>query len=185
MAAGIDVKQRLTDGNSIFKRSVDPSVLSRLARKQEPFVAILTCSDSRVSPFKIFNLSLGDAFVVRVAGNSCSDPSVIGSLEYAVDHLHVRGLMVLGHTDCGAVRAVLDGHVTENLKKVARDIERAQSKTSIDNANDANAISESNVRLQIRILADSSRIIGAAVSEGKLALFGAMYDLGTGQVRFI
>jgi carbonic anhydrase len=185
MNATMDQKQRLVDGNSLFKKTVDPVLLDRLAKKQEPFVAILTCSDSRVSPVKIFNLSLGDAFVVRVAGNCASDPSVLGSLEYAVEHLHVGALLVLGHTGCGAVRAVIDGSGNENLRSVVRDIERARTKVSMDQINNQNAIAESNVRLQLRLIDDNSRIIHDAVSDGKLALYGAMYDMETGLVRFV
>ncbi len=185
MNATMDQRQRLVDGNSLFKKSVDPTLLARLAKKQEPFVAILTCSDSRVSPIKIFNLSLGDAFVVRVAGNSASDPSVLGSLEYAVEHLHVGSLLVLGHTGCGAVRAVIDESANENLRPVLRDIERARAKVTMDQVNNQNAIAESNVRLQIRLIEDNSRIIHDAVSDGKLALYGAMYDMETGLVRFV
>jgi carbonic anhydrase len=185
MNATMDQKQRLVDGNSLFKKTVDPVLLARLAKKQEPFVAILTCSDSRVSPIKIFNLSLGDAFVVRVAGNSASDPSVLGSLEYAVEHLHVGLLLVLGHTGCGAVKAVIDGSGNENLRPVMRDIERARAKVPMDQINNQNAIAEGNVRLQLRLIEDNSRIIHDAVSDGKLALCGAMYDLETGLVRFV
>ena len=185
MNATMDHRQRLVDGNSLFKKAVDPALLRRLAKRQEPFVAILSCSDSRVSPVKIFNLSLGDAFVVRVAGNSAADPSVLGSLEYAVDHLHVSALLVLGHTCCGAVKAVIEASGFENLGSVMRDIENARVRVSIGQTNDENAIAESNVRLQLRMIEDNSRVVHDAVADGKLTMYGAMYDLATGNVRFI
>ena len=175
----------MTDGNIMFRKSVDPSLLARLFRKQDPFVAILTCSDSRVSPEKVFSLSLGDAFVVRVAGNSASDPAVLGSLEYAVAHLGVKAIVVVGHTDCGAVKAAIDGEDPMNLSRVMRDIERARSKTPVDMANNPDAVAESNVRLQLRMLEDSSKVIMDAVSSDRLALVGAMLDLTTGTVRFV
>ncbi len=140
MDATMDGKKRLIDGNAMFRKSIDPGLLARLSKKQEPFVAILTCSDSRVSPVKIFNLSLGEAFVVRVAGNSASDQSALGSLEYAVDHLHVKYLLVLGHTGCGAVRAMVEGEFLPNLRPVMKDLERARFKTPTEQINDENRL---------------------------------------------
>jgi len=184
--AAIDGMRRLVDGNAVFRKSVDPLLLKRLnSKSQEPFAAILSCSDSRVSPVKIFNLSLGDVFEVRVAGNSASDPSVLGSLEYAVEHLHTRHLVVLGHTGCGAARAYIEGTAPENLKTVMRDMERARYKNQTDRQDDVDLTAENNVRLQLRLISDNSRIIANAVANGKLELHGAMYDLDTGSVRFI
>ncbi len=181
-----DVKSRLEIGNEKFRASTDPVVLVRLAENgQAPFVAILTCSDSRVVPEKLFNLSLGDAFVVRTAGNSASDSTVCGSLEYAVGRLNVKALLVLGHTCCGAVRAVLDGYTTECLSSTIRDIERARSRLSGEDANDPDAISEANVRMQLRLLEDNCPAVRQAVRDGKLRLLGAMYDLSNGSVRFL
>lgn len=185
MDATMDGKKRLVDGNAMFRKSIDPGFLARLSMKQEPFVAVLSCSDSRVSPIKIFNLSLGEAFVVRVAGNSASDQSVLGSLEYAVDHLHVRYLLVLGHSGCGAVRAMVEGEFLPNLRPVMRDLERARFKAPTDQTNDESLIAENNVRLQLRLIQDNSTIISHAVSDGRLTMLGAMYDLATGTILFI
>jgi len=177
--------KRLEDGNAHFRKNADPYLMARLAQKQEPFIAVLTCSDSRVVPEKIFNLSLGDAFVVRVVGNSASDPSVLGSLEYAVEQLHVRVLLVLGHTGCGAVRTAMDGRGPENLSKLIRDIDRARDKVGEGRSNDVDAIAESNVRLQIRLIVDNSMTIMDAVNKGQLSVVGAMYNMATGAVRFL
>lgn len=185
MDATMDGRKRLIDGNAMFRKSIDPGFLASLSKNQEPFIAILSCSDSRVSPIKIFNLSLGEAFVVRVAGNSASDQSVLGSLEYAVDHLHVKYLLVLGHTGCGAVSAMVEGEFLPNLRPVMKDLERARFKAPTDQTNDQNLIAENNVRLQLRTIQDNSTTISRAVAEDKLTLLGAMYDLATGTVRFI
>jgi len=183
---GPDAKQRLMDGNALFRKSVDPSVFTRLNSKaQEPFVAILSCSDSRVDPAKLFNLSMGDAFVVRTVGNCASDAFVIGSLEYAVEHLHVKTLLVLGHTGCGAVRAMLDGKAPDGLEKVVNDMERARDKIPTDKVKDVDAIAESNVRLQMRVIEDTSLAVSKAVNQGTLQVIGAMYDLSNGSVKFI
>jgi len=180
-----DKKGRLGDGNAAFRKTTDPSILSNLSKGQQPWIAILSCSDSRVVPEKIFNLSIGDAFVVRVAGNTASDPQVLGSLEYAVEHLHVRDMMVLGHTGCGAVRVAMEAKDTGNLWTMIRDIDRAKMKVPTELDTDPDAIAESSVKLQVRMLEDNSFVIRGAIEKSQLALYGAMYDLKTGSVRFI
>jgi len=176
---------RLVEGNANFRRDVDGAMLARAGKGQTPSVAILSCSDSRVIPELIFGFPMGDAFVVRVAGNSCSDPAVLGSLEYAVDHLHVRAIIVLGHTNCGAVAAALAGVRPENLSGVMRDIERAMAMIGSGHPADGDAIAESNVRLQLRSIKDKSPAIMTAVSEGKLTLIGALYDVAVGTVSIL
>lgn len=180
-----DKKGRLAEGNAAFRKATDPSLLSNLSRGQQPWLAVLTCSDSRVVPERIFNLSIGDAFVVRVAGNTASDAQVLGSMEYAVERLHVRDMVVLGHTGCGAVKVAMEGKDTGNLWSVIRDIDRAKMKVPTELDTNPDAIAESNVRLQVRMLEDNSFVIRGAMEKGQLALYGAMYDLKSGAVRFI
>ncbi len=181
----MDPKTRLVDGNSTFRNGADPSFFARLAKKQEPFVAIVSCSDSRVDPVKIFNLSLGDAFVVRVAGNCVCDPSLYGSLEYAVSHLKVRAVLVMGHTDCGAVKASYECGGLGSMECVIKDIQCAKSKLDDAKSRDPDIVAETNVRVQLRKLMDMSSIIRDAVHAEKITLYGAMFDIKTGTVRFI
>lgn len=181
----LDPRTRLADGNAMFLKSVPPTVLANLVKGQHPFVAVLTCSDSRVSPVSVFNLSLGEAFVVRVAGNCAADPTVLGSLEYAVSHLKVRAIMVLGHTHCGAVRESCSCVDHGNLEPVIRDIERARARLSAEAARDEDMVAESNVMIQMRRLLDLSPVIRAEVESGKVDMIGAMFDLATGKVRFV
>lgn len=185
MREGSDAKKRLVDGNATFRKMNSPSVLSRLAESHEPFLAILTCSDARVDPVKVFSLSLGDAFVVQTAGNTASDPTVIGSLEYAVECLEVKALVVLGHSDCGAIKASYESAELGNLDAVLRDIECAKSKLSSDEARSADAVAASNARIQMRRLENLSTVIGDAASRGSLEIFGAVLDIRTGTVKFV
>ncbi len=185
MDATMGQTKRLVDGNANFRKLMDPSFLVRLSKGQQPFVAILSCSDSRVVPEKIFNLSIGDAFVVRVAGNSAADPTVMGSLEYAVEHLHVKSIVVLGHTGCGAVKVALEGQGPQKLQRVIADIEKARYKTPTDQQQNGDAVAESNVKLQKWAIENNSAVIGRKVMEGNLSIHGAMYDLATGNVKFI
>ncbi len=180
-----DVKRRLMDGNGLFKSKADPCMLSKLSKKQEPFVAILACSDSRVDPEKVFNLSLGSAFVVRTAGNCASDPSVLGSLEYATAHLDIKAIVVMGHTCCGAVKASCECCDVANLKSVMADIDVAKSTLKGLDAKDQDKVAETSVRVQVRRLVDCSAVIGEAVRKERLAVYGAMFDIQTGAVRFV
>ncbi len=185
MRSNLDPKARLMDGNAMFKKTVDPVFMAQMCKTHKPFVAVLTCSDARVDPAKIFNLSLGDAFVVRVAGNVGADDSVIGSLEYAVEHLNVKTLVVLGHTCCGAVKATMDEVDPGNLGQVVKDIESARGKLECLDAKDPDKVSEANVRLQLRMLVDRSCVLRDAMNDGSLSILGAMFDISTGVVRFI
>ncbi len=187
MDANIDQRKRLVDGNAMFRKGVDPALLKKLAGGQQPFIAILTCSDSRVVPERIFGLDLGDAFVVRVAGNTAADPVVLGSLEYAVEHLKVRTLLVLGHTGCGAVASAMapSGREPQGLKASIKEIEKARYRLPTEQQNNAGLVAENNVRVQLKAIHDNSSMIGRMVFDGSLASHGAMYDVLTGEVRFI
>ena len=179
------VRRRLQDGNALFSRSADPCMLSKLAEKQEPFVAILACSDSRVDPEKVFNLSLGSAFVVRTAGNCASDPTVLGSLEYAATHLGIKAIVVMGHSGCGAVKASCECCDVDNLKGVMADIDAAKATLKGLDSKDLDRVAENNVRVQMRRLMDCSPAIAEAVRKERLAVYGSMFDIRTGAVRFI
>jgi carbonic anhydrase len=181
----IDPKTRLVDGNATFRRVTDPAVLSHLSKSHEPFVAILTCSDARIDPAKVFSLSLGDAFVVRTAGNTATDQCVVGSLEYAVKHLRVKALLVLGHTGCGVIKATYDCCEPGNLEGVLREIESAKSRLEVSESKDPTAVAVTNVRMVLRKLSDTSVIIRDAVAQDGLEMFGAVLDIEDGTVEFI
>lgn len=180
-----DVRRRLLDGNRMFSETADPCMLARLSEKQEPFVAILACSDSRVDPEKVFNLSLGSAFVVRTAGNCAVDPTVMGSLEYAASHLGVKAIVVMGHTGCGAVKASCECCDVDNLAGVLGEMDSARSLLKGLDAKDPDKIAECNVRIQMRRLVSCSSVIGEAVRKGRLSVYGAMFDIRTGAAKFV
>lgn len=180
-----DVRRRLLDGNKVFSKAADPCMMARLSEKQEPFVAILACSDSRVDPEKVFNLSLGSAFVVRTAGNCAADPTVLGSLEYAAAHLGVKAMVVMGHTGCGAVKASCDCCDIDNLGGVLGDMDSARKSLKGLDTKDLDKVAECNVRVQMRRLVNGSAVIGEAVKKGRLSVYGAMFDIRTGAVEFV
>ena len=176
--------KRYSEG--ITKRHDFSSERSALASGQNPFAAILSCSDSRVAPEYAFDSARGDLFVVRVAGNYLSEDG-LASLEYAVSSLGTPLILVLGHDACGAVSAsikaittaeILPGHlptVVEALRPAVEEARRTQDVL-------ANA-TKANIRLTAQKLGRSSEIIADQLESGRLAIRGGIYRLGTGQVE--
>lgn len=160
------------------------------AQGQHPLAAVLTCSDSRVPAEIIFDQGIGDIFVVRVAGNVAATDE-IGSLEYAVDVRAVPLVVVLGHTQCGAVGAVLDNtKLPPNITSLLAPI-----KPAVDKAREANPEAAKDVLLKAAITANVwqaledilrlSPIIRERVKDGRAQVAGALYDLDSGQVQWL
>jgi carbonic anhydrase len=190
-----DVLGRLMAGNQRFvqqtaqhpHQSVDRR--AELAQGQNPIVTILSCADSRVPAELLFDLGLGDAFNVRVAGNVVN-PEVIGSLEYAVELLNTPLLIVLGHERCGAVTAAVKHQaVPGSIGAFVRDIEPAIDLAevlpadSIDTAIDKTVIA--NVHYQLEKLLAQSKLIADRQAKGTLKVVGARYDLDSGAVQLV
>ena len=157
---------------------------------QHPFAAVLGCADSRVPAEILFDTGLGDLFTVRVAGN-VSDTDEIGSLEYAVEHLGVSVILVLGHTKCGAVTAVVQhAEVSGSIPGLVDNIVPAVSAAAHDNpklrGDDLipKAI-RANVWQSIEDILKRSEIIREYVREGHVILVGGLYDVSTGAVEFM
>src|SRR5438552_5933688 len=158
---------------------------AELTKSQHPFAIIVSCSDSRVPPEIVFDQGLGDLFVIRVAGNVIDDHS-LGSIEYAVDHLAVRLIVVLGHQRCGAVKAAKDtiaakteapGHIQSLVTAIQPAVEataKGDLKTTV----------EANVRNVTQALRSSTPILKPKVDSGELKVVGAYYSLDTGAVAF-
>lgn len=156
-------------------------------------MAIFGCSDSRLSAEIIFDIGLGDAFVVRNAGQVISD-SVIGSLEYAVGVLGVHVILVLGHDSCGAVRAAIDtaldgdipatpfiqGLVDQIIPAVKRVV--TTDPTAPASAAGVSKIGQEHLRDTVAALIDSSELISQAIAAGSTAIVGANYQLADGRV---
>ena len=183
--------QKLLQGN---KRYVDNAPRSRdyprerkeQLKGQKPYALVLTCSDSRVPPEIVFDESLGQLFVIRVAGNVV-DPVVAGSMEYAAEHLGSKLVVVLGHSSCGAVKAVLGGHeFPPNIHKIAEAImpavTRSREKHLTGHELEAASI-RANVLEQIRQLRAQSPLLTELEKKGELQIVGGLYDLETGTVN--
>ncbi|MDY6972813.1 MAG: carbonic anhydrase [Thermodesulfobacteriota bacterium] len=152
---------------------------------QQPFAVILGCSDSRVPPEVIFDMGLGDLFVVRVAGNIIDDV-VLGSIEYAASHLQTPLVMVLGHSNCGAIEASvsggdMDGHLPSLLAAISPAVDEVMDQPG-DIVNNAARLNAKMVSDQLRC---SIPILSDLVHRGLLKIVPAYYDLGTGAVALL
>ena len=187
--------ERLMQGNARYAANAPEQrdySAGRAARvsAQHPIAAILSCSDSRVAPELVFDQGLGDIFVVRLAGNFLDDDG-LASLEYAVKFLGAPLLMVLGHTNCGAIaaavkvvmeRATLPGHLPELIKSIEPAVIAAHGKHPSDLV--AAAIEE-NVKLNVKRMHDDEPIFSEALAAKKIAAVGGVYDLATGKVNLL
>ncbi|QQS43054.1 MAG: carbonic anhydrase [Acidobacteriota bacterium] len=163
------------------------------AKGQFPFAAILSCLDSRVSVEEIFDLNNGDAFNGRVAGN-VMNPDMLGSFEFATKLAGSKLIVVLGHTQCGAVMGACDDAELGNLTGLLDRIQPAVELVSKDwrdglknskNARFVDAVGEANVRLARDGIVKESPVIKELVDAGQVKIVGAVYDLETGVVRFL
>jgi carbonic anhydrase len=156
---------------------------AQLVASQSPSVAVLGCSDSRVAPELLFDEGLGDLFVVRNAGNT-PDPISIGSLEYAVQHLDTKVIVVLGHMSCGAVAAACSGEKpdTPSLAAVVDPIAPSCALAKHGDATDLPAAVKDHVHRSAQQLLASSAVLAAAASKGTLTIIEAYYELDTGRV---
>jgi carbonic anhydrase len=181
-------------GNKRFIDDDFPNV-NRLAEKREllqasqaPFAAILGCSDSRVIPNLVFVQGIGDLFVARVAGN-VPDDLVIASLEYSVEHLGTRLIMVLGHEGCGAVKAVYSAIETNtSLPTHLAEIQRLMAPgiaAVVQARGTQDAAVEANVRAAVARLRTSPPVMSSGAASGHLLIVGGIYRLGTGEVRLV
>ncbi|MCH7413200.1 carbonic anhydrase [Belliella sp. R4-6] len=166
--------------------------LRELSSGQHPVAAIVSCSDSRVPPELVFDQGLGDLFVIRNAGNIVGDYE-IGSLEYAIEHLEVPIVIILGHTKCGAIGAFVDQdhdhshHYSEYIQKIIDFIDAEEEEKSIprDIPDFYEKAIEANVLHGIHELKNKLPHINERIATNKLRLVGAIYDIDTGKVKLV
>jgi carbonic anhydrase len=156
-----------------------------LASGQSPHCAILTCADSRLPPEIIFDKGLGDIFDVRVAGNVAGDDET-ASLEYAAEHLHVPLVVVMGHMQCGAVSAALEGGTLPGkLPNLMAAIRPAVDQSAHEPGNRLDNAVRDNVVHVVEQLRAAKPVLSDLVATGKLRIVGAVYSLETGKVEWL
>lgn len=178
----LDILKRLKDGNEKYLNSsandgdISPSVRMTTGKEgQHPYAVILTCSDSRVIPESIFMTGIGELFVIRVAGNVVGSHE-LGSIEYAVEHLGCKLIVVLGHTHCGAVGAAIEGVNDGYVASLTDEIRNAIGEEKEDIS-----------ACRLNVEAGVNKIKSCLIGNGKLLadVVGAIYDIESGIVKFL
>lgn len=178
----------LIEGNGRFStdKSLHPDRTSErrleTSQKQEPFATIVGCSDSRVAPEILFDQGIGDLFIVRVAGNVVGDLE-LDSIEYSVKYLHSSLILVLGHENCGAVQAAVNG-VTDDVENVMKLIEPAVKKSAKMKGNRLENAIKTNVQLVVDQLKNTP-IVREFIDKKKLMVVGGYYNFHTGKVQLL
>jgi carbonic anhydrase len=187
--------RRLREGNERFVSgesrhpNQDAARRSSLLEGQNPFAVIFGCADSRLAAEIIFDLGLGDAFVVRTAGQVIDD-AVLGSLEYSISELKVPLIAILGHDSCGAVTATKGavetgemppGFIRDLVERITPSVLTAKR----NGQEEVNDMVVEHVKQTAQRLADSSRVISDAIEEGRVAVIGLSYKLGEGQAALV
>lgn len=181
----------LLDGNKRFvnnlKRDHDHLELINQTRDgQYPFAVILSCMDSRTSVELIFDQGLGDLFSIRVAGNIVNN-DVLGSIEYAIKYAGTKVLMVLGHTECGAIKSarkgVTDGHITDLLRRIQPSISKAMLREENDHLFNDN-VAYANVENSLEEILNRSDIVKSMFENGEIGIVGGVYNVENGVVDF-
>jgi carbonic anhydrase len=187
--------QLLKDGNARFMadKSINCDLLAQVhatAGGQAPFAAILGCIDSRVPPELVFDQRIGDVFTARIAGNFVN-VDILGSLEYSCKVIGAKLIVVLGHTDCGAIKGAIDqvklGNLTEMLRNFAPAIAAARippgERTSKNKAI-VQAVADNNAKLAARMIMTRSPVLRAMVEKKEVLIASAMHDVSTGRITF-
>lgn len=180
--------QQLIDGNERFvdlrltSFAEDLDLLrTKTVEKQQPFAAVLSCADSRVPVELIFDQSLNEIFVTRVAGNIATS-AIIASLEYGVAVLGTKAIVVLGHTNCGAVKAAIEakaapGQISALYPYIQPAVDQAGA--------DLTAAIKANAKIQAALLRQSSPVLAEQIKKNQLKIVAAYYDLATGKVSML
>lgn len=187
----MDGNKRFVSNKNIGPRRT-PERVKEVAAGQKPFVTILACADSRVSTEILFDQGIGDLFVVSVAGNivNLTNYGILGSIEFGVIALGTPLLMVLGHSECGAVKGSIDAlqngiKYPGSIDDIVETIQPAVEKAKGEKGDLLHNSIISNVQIGVDKLTNSDPVISDLVKKGKVKVVGANYDLETGEVKLI
>ncbi len=177
--------RRFVENKSIKPRQ-DEATIKKLENGQSPFAVIVGCSDSRVPNEVVFDQGLGDLFIIRTAGQVSAAASY-GSMEFAVLKLNTKLIVVLGHTECGAVAAAVERpeNVPGHIVTLVNEIKPAVAKSSVYQGNAVDNAVRQNVIEQVNDLRDLDPILHKKYVDGEIVIVGAVYDINTGKVEFI
>jgi carbonic anhydrase len=172
--------RRFTSGRTSSHRR-DLAILQQMMERQEPFAAVLSCADSRVPVEVVFDQTIGQLFVTRVAGNIVT-PEIVASLEYAAAVLGTNTILVMGHSRCGAVTAAIQGQeVPGQISALFPYIKPAVEQAGPD----LEATIRANVRIQANRLREYSPLLASLIEDGKLKVAAGYFDIRTGEVTLL
>jgi len=183
--------QLLVDGNERFINNLNRDhdhleLINQTREGQYPFAVILSCMDSRTSAELIFDQGLGDLFSIRVAGNIVNN-DILASIEYAVKYIGTKVLMVLGHTECGAIKSakagVADGHITQLLSRIQPSISKALLQDD-EAYMFSDKVAYANVENSLEEILNRSEIIKDMFAKGEIGIVGGVYNIENGKVDF-
>lgn len=181
----------LLEGNERFVKNLNSDhdhleMINETREGQYPFAVILSCMDSRTSVELIFDQGLGDLFSIRVAGNIVNN-DILASIEYAIKYVGSKVLMVLGHTECGAIKSakqgVEDGHITDLLKRIQPSISKALL-TEEDTYLFEDKVAYANVENSLEQILNRSEIVKEMFESGQIGIVGGVYNIDNGKVDF-
>jgi len=188
--------QMLKDGNERFLNNAPlnrdfNAQIEETSRGQFPFAVILSCIDSRIPTEIIFDQGIGDIFNVRIAGNFVNE-DILGSMEFACEVAGSCLVLVMGHTQCGAIKGACDkvelGNLTGMIEKILPSVDATPSKKTEErtsaNTDFVNRVSETNVHMTIQNILEGSAVLRKLYDKGSIEIAGAMYDVRTGEVSF-
>jgi carbonic anhydrase len=183
-----DGNQRFVSGNSL--RRDYPTQVKATSTGQYPFAVVLSCMDSRSSPEIVFDQGIGDLFVVRVAGNYAT-ADIMGGIEYATKVAGAKLVVVMGHTECGAIKGACDdvqlGNLTtviQALQPAVNDVKDVETDRTSKNKKFVLLVTEANVRRTVAKLRTDSPILHDMEQSGQIKIIGALNNISTGQVTF-
>jgi carbonic anhydrase len=181
--------ERFVSGKMVKRDLMDQ--VHATASGQFPFAVVLGCIDSRVPPELVFDQGIGDIFSPRIAGNF-ANTDIIGSIEFATALAGAKAIVVLGHTECGAIKGACDHarlgnltHTLSNLEPAVAAVAKADGPGSSKDKGFVQKVAEKNVRLTMKGLTQRSPILRDLVANKQLKIVGAMHDVGTGRVTFL
>jgi carbonic anhydrase len=190
-----DALQRLKDGNARFLsgKTVNCDLMAQVkatAGGQAPFAAVVGCIDSRVPPELVFDQRLGDIFVARIAGNFINT-DIVGSLEFATRLMGARLIVVLGHSECGAIKGAIDdvqlGSLTATLANIRPSVLKVTNAAGDRNSKNkafVQAVADQNAKDAAVQLTEKSEVLQALVKERKLKIVAATHEVATGRVTW-
>ena len=188
--------QLLKDGNARFVagKMTNCDLMAQVratASGQSPIAVVIGCIDSRVPPEMVFDQKIGDIFAARVAGNFVND-DIIGSVEFATKVAGAKVIVVLGHTECGAIKGAVDGaklgrltKMLENFKPAVEASKGVEGEKTSKNKKLVQAVADTNAKLAAKKLTDRSDVLRDMVAKKELVIVSAMHDISTGTVKFL